>query len=793
MSNGTSTNGGSDPYGFVDHSPGGSTELTTMQLAGSPSQSEEPAGNGKKSSKMPSQDYHSRAQLMSSSKDSSLNSSHWTVDKMDKGIRLVVHDVSCKIGEKDTVQNVTGVVEPGEFYAIMGPSGAGKSMLLDIVCFRKSLGKIKGAVLYNEEVPSKDFVQHNVAYVEQQITIQSSFTVEEAIIFSAMLKRPRCQFSKKSITKTVNHVIEQLGLERIRKSRIGNSRLVRGISGGESRRVSIGVSLVQLTKPGLLCLDEPTTGLDSAIGNDILKLVRGCSDEGWTIFTTIHNPSTMMMDHIDGLVLLVASKVIWFGPYNLEAMKSDFEARGFECGKSQHIVEYLLQVVGGGSKGAEEGTLSRACEAYRQSSECGKNRSSALEYVNEAYLDAFYQEWRAPKKNLKKADGKGGKTYANTVWREIGVLLKFRTWTLMKDPNFVLSRLLIFVLQALVFATFWANREKNISGLVDTIAVLFAMPISLSLPFGLFIPELFNQRAAFIREQHEGCYRTFSYCVSVLVTEFSMVGVGSILYTLIIYFALGTFPMTVSSFFFFMLNTWVIALNSVLFANLATNLSKSMEIALLIAPCYWLWNALVMGFITKYENMPVYYAWTYWISYLQYGFYGAMLNQFQGEEWNMCSSLNSGTFSLQTIIDALTTGEITQVATNLLNEVQTTVQDATAFDFPFQLSDAYCAAANQTDTTLPKFLEEYLPDQNTLKTFLPLLPTFLNAGSGSGEPKPKCNELCLPVPGSQLLEMYGMNPEANKWGKLGIGLLFLAVHFTLMFVATMHAKHYEKR
>merc|ERR1739847_260532 len=121
-----------------------------------------------------------------------------------------------------------------------------------------------------------------------------------------------------------------------------------------------------------------------------------------------------------------------------------------------------------------------------------------------------------------------------------------------------------------------------------------------------------------------------------------------------------------------------------------------MEIALLIAPCYWLWNAIVMGFITKYENMPVYYAWTYWISYLQYGFYGAMLNQFQGEEWNMCSSLNSGSFSLQTIIDALTTGEITQVATNLLNEVQTTVQDATAFDFPFQLSDAYCAAANQT-------------------------------------------------------------------------------------------------
>ena len=100
----------------------------------------------------------------------------------------------------------------------------------------------------------------------------------------------------------MNHVIEQLGLEKIRKSRVGNSRLVRGISGGEARRVSIGISLVQLTRPGLLCLDEPTTGLDSAIGYDILKLIKGCSEEGWTIFTTIHNPSAMMMDHIDGLV-----------------------------------------------------------------------------------------------------------------------------------------------------------------------------------------------------------------------------------------------------------------------------------------------------------------------------------------------------------------------------------------------------------------------------------------------------------------------------------------------------------
>lgn len=250
--------------------------------------------------------------------------------------------------------------------------------------------------------------------------------------------------------------------------------------------------------------------------------------------------------------------------------------------------------------------------------------------------------------------------------------------------------------------------------------------------------------------------------------------------------------MNAGSFFFFLINAWVISLNSVLFANFATNVSRTMEIALLVAPCYWLWNALVMGFITKYENMPKFYGWTYWISYLQYGFSGAMLNQFQNEEWEMCGALDTGNFSLNSIIDSLTNGNIATVAVNLLNKLQDTVEEATAFEFPFQLSNAYCAAPGQNDTTLPDFVTDYLPPQSTLQTFLPLLPTFLNSAD-NGQPKPVCKELCLPVPGKDLLVMQGINPAGSKWGDLGFGILFVFVHFTLLFIATTYSKYYEKR
>jgi ATP-binding cassette subfamily G (WHITE) protein 1/ATP-binding cassette subfamily G (WHITE) protein 2 len=786
------------------HGPETNIEVTELSI------SQEPAGNKKNGEGgdannnnnplVPSSDgYSSGRSILNEDDEASYRKrvSHWRTHSKDEGIRLGIYDVSCKLGKKVTLDSVTGVIEPGEFYGCMGPSGAGKTMLLDIICFRKSVGKVKGAVLYNGSLPTTDFVQHNVAYVEQNITIQASFTVEEAIIYSAMLKRSREYFSKSDIDSTVDHVIDQLGLQKIRKLRIGNSRLVRGISGGEARRVSIGISLVQLTKPGLLCLDEPTTGLDSAIGNDILKLVRGCSDEGWTIFTTIHNPSSMMMDHMDGIVLLVASKVIWFGPYDLESLKSDFEAHGIAtCPKTTHIVEYIIQVVGGGSRGADEGTLSRACAAYRASKVCSDNHERAVDYAKNARIDLISGDWRPPKKPLKSPDPlysaqSKERHFANTIPQEIAILLKFRTWTQLKDPNFVLTRLAIFVLQSLVFATFWANRQKNISGLIDTIAVMFALPISLSIPFGLFIPDLFSQRSAFIREQHEGCYRTISYCVTVIITELTLVGIGSLLYSLIMYFALGTFPLTVSAFFFFFLNAWIISMNSVIFAQFATNVSRTMEIAMLVAPCYWLWNALVMGFITQHKNMEPWYAWTYFISYLQYGFTGAMLNQFQGQKWEMCAELQADDFSLQEILNEITNGEVTDMTRNLLGKLQYTVQNATDFQFPFQLNQAYCSATNQTDVSLPDFITDYLPDQTMLTTIANLLPAFLDAPNG--KPKPSCHDLCLPVPGSELLDMYGINADQSKWGYLGFGILFIVVHSLLMYVAMRHAKYFEKR
>ena len=518
-----------------------------------------------------------------------------------------------------------------------------------------------------------------------------------------------------------------------------------------------------------------------------------------------------------------------------------------------HAVEDLIQLVGGGSAGADEAVLKRACEAYKASQACKGNRESAEASARAAGIPMeSAMEWKKPcslwkghqqqqtKEQITPDDPSlvhacgTNQTFANNPFQETLILLKFRTFTLLKDPNFVLSRLLIFAVFALVFATFFANRQPDMNGLVDTMAILFAIPITLSLPFGLFIPELFNQRKVFIREQHEGCYRSLSYCVSIFLTEVLLTFVGALIYTGIVYFAIGTFPMTLVGFVFFCLNIFGVALSSALFANFAANMSPTMEVAMIIAPCYWLWNCLVMGFITQYRNMPVYYAWTYWAAYLQYGFSGSMLNQFQDETWNMCTTLGQywgmdggrgrrrllqsedsdfyegKMLSIDGILNALTNGEIGNETAFLLDQVQHSIQAAVSFRLPFKFSDATCASETQAPLPLPDFVSSHMPSQSTLQTIIPLAKSFLGlngggagGGDGSGgggrrltyQPtgKPLCDELCLPVPGNRLLTLHGVEPFWNMWDKLGMVFLFVFIHFIFLCAITMVCKRFDRR
>jgi ABC-type multidrug transport system ATPase subunit len=155
------------------------------------------------------------------------------------------------------LQDVWGEVPAKQTTAVMGPSGAGKSSLLNILAGRaRSKGNltIKSDVrLDNYAVDPTDMdVRKEIAFVAQDDSLQVTSTPREAIRFSARLRLPR-DTPEEQIEKLVNRMLSELGLTSCADTIVGGA-LIKGISGGERKRTSVGVELV--VKPAMIFLGE---------------------------------------------------------------------------------------------------------------------------------------------------------------------------------------------------------------------------------------------------------------------------------------------------------------------------------------------------------------------------------------------------------------------------------------------------------------------------------------------------------------------------------------------------------
>ncbi len=155
-------------------------------------------------------------------------------------------------GRKDILRGVSGAVLPARLLAIMGSSGAGKTTLLDVLaCNPQPGGRAGDAVLVNGAPRKVAAFQRQSCYVLQREVLLASATVREAVATSALLKLPRALGADR--LRRADAVLEELGLTGFRDTLIGDELLgMKGVSGGQRRRVAIGIELVKVRGTALL-------------------------------------------------------------------------------------------------------------------------------------------------------------------------------------------------------------------------------------------------------------------------------------------------------------------------------------------------------------------------------------------------------------------------------------------------------------------------------------------------------------------------------------------------------------
>ena len=183
--------------------------------------------------------------------------------------RTKVQDIEKPPSTKTLLDHVSGQARQGEILAILGPSGSGKSTLLDALANRIARESLKGSITINgEKLKSGALLRVISAYVMQDDMLYPMLTVEETLMFAAEFRLPRT-LSKREKTDRVQALIDQLGLRKAANTIVGDEGH-RGVSGGERRRVSIGVDIVH--DPIILFLDEPISGLDSTSALLVIKV-----------------------------------------------------------------------------------------------------------------------------------------------------------------------------------------------------------------------------------------------------------------------------------------------------------------------------------------------------------------------------------------------------------------------------------------------------------------------------------------------------------------------------------------
>ncbi|XP_076955784.1 ABC transporter G family member STR2-like [Bidens hawaiensis] len=240
--------------------------------------------------------------------------------------------------EADLLNKITGYAPKGCITAVMGPSGAGKSTLLDGLAGRIASGSLKGKVSLDGNEMSPSLIKRTSAYIMQDDRLFPMLTVYETLLFAADFRLGSIPQSEK--WQRVETLIDQLGLSTARNTYIGDEG-TRGVSGGERRRVSIGVDIIH--GPSLLFLDEPTSGLDSTSAQSVIEKVHDIARTGSTVVLTIHQPSHRILLLLDHLIILARGQLMYQGSPKDVGLYLGRMGRKLPIGENP--IEFLIDVI----------------------------------------------------------------------------------------------------------------------------------------------------------------------------------------------------------------------------------------------------------------------------------------------------------------------------------------------------------------------------------------------------------------------------------------------------------------
>ncbi|THC99137.1 hypothetical protein EYZ11_001388 [Aspergillus tanneri] len=507
----------------------------------------------------------------------------------------VNYTIPYKGGQKQLLQDVQGYVKPGRFTALMGASGAGKTTLLNTLAQRINFGVVTGSFLVDGKPLPKSF-QRATGFAEQMDIHEPTATVRESLQFSALLRQPR-EVPVQEKYDYCEKIIDLLEMRPIAGATVGSWGV--GLNQEQRKRLTIAVELA--SKPQLLLfLDEPTSGLDSLAAFNIVRLLRRLADTGQAILCTIHQPSAVLFEYFDDLLLLQSGgQVVYNGELGHDSSKmiKYFEQNGAKtCPPHANPAEYMLEVIGGGNpdyKGQDWAEVwARSPQAKARSEE----------------IDQLIESRRGKEESESKDDTR---EYAMPIWAQILAVTKRSFTAYWRTPEYSTGKFVLHIFTGLFNTfTFWHLGHSYIDMQSRLFSIFMMLTIAPPLIQQLQPQYLHFRNLYESRESSSKIYSWTAFVISAILPELPYSVVAGSIYFNCWYWGVWFPRDSFTSGYVWMLLI-LFEMYYIGFGQLIAAISPNEVFASLLVPCFFAFVVAFCGVVVPYTNMI--HFWRSWM------------------------------------------------------------------------------------------------------------------------------------------------------------------------------------
>ncbi|KAJ1376803.1 P-loop containing nucleoside triphosphate hydrolase [Sesbania bispinosa] len=569
-----------------------------------------------------------------------------------------LHILSSKKKHVTILKDVSGIVKPHRMALLLGPPSSGKTTLLLALAGKLDPDlKVSGRVTYNGHEMNEFVPQRTAAYISQHDVHIGEMTVRETLAFSArcqgvgsrydllseLLRREKEAkikpdpyidiFMKATASEghganqmMTEYVLKILGLEICADIVVGDEML-RGISGGQRKRVTTGEMLVG--PANALFMDEISTGLDSSTTSQIMKCLRQIIHIlNGTAVISLLQPEPEIYELFDDIILLSDGQIVYQGPR--ESVLEFFESMGFRCPERKGVADFLQEVTS--RKDQQQywahkdepyhfitvNEFAEAFQCFHVGRKIGDELAVPFDKTKNHPAALTTEKYRENKKELLKA------TFS-------------REYLIMKRNAFVyifkLSQLAVMAIIAMtVFLRTEMHRDSVDNGGVYTGALFFTIVMVLfnGMPD---ISMTIKKLPVFYKQRDLLFYPAWAYAIPSWILKIPITLAEVVVWVSVTYYVIGFDPNVGRFFKQYLLLLLLVQMASALFRSIAA-MGRNMIIANTFGSFAIVTLLTLGGFILSKEDIKKWWIWGYWISPIMYEQNAIMVNEFLGKSWS---------------------------------------------------------------------------------------------------------------------------------------------------------------